>query len=155
MALTTLQIARRYMAAIVKDALLQTWVNTTFSRGFALHIGVDPRRRPTDMDAPFIAIFLDALESGNQKASNVHTLGTVVGIEDAEFVTRYQWQEMRGMVRLSDELMPDLEKCLRFAIPNATMQTFNVEYFDLNFPTLQANIEITVTESLPIGRRDC
>jgi hypothetical protein len=157
MALTTMHIARRFMAAFAKNAVIKDWAQTNYGKPFSMFINADPRRKPTEQAAPYIIIFTDGYESGSQSLRRAHALGVMVGVKDDKIVPNPEggpWLELRGLLRLSDELVPELETIMRSAVSGAKLQELSVEFADINFPLLQAIMNVTVEESLPVGGRN-
>lgn len=154
MALTTIDIARVFAAAFRDDRNIRSWANTNFGKPFCIQVGADLRGMPDDTETPFLIILPSGMDSGAQAARNVHTLGIIPGILDEEFVDVDGVKEMRGLVRLSKELVPLLVSAMRDAVPGARLQEYELEFLYSEFPLLGAAIDVTVTESLPIGRRN-
>lgn len=152
-AYTTLGIARAWSAAFLHDRALKAWAEQHFTRPFSVSIGADMRRPPNEDEAPFIAIFPDAVSSPDDRARNRHELGLVVGISDDGWQeTGEGGREMRGLIRL-DELWPLLRRVMDFALPGAVPQDASVEYELVEFPLLMLLITATVEQRLPIGGR--
>jgi len=151
--LTTITIAQSYAQTFLDDANLQAWANKAFGKGMAVHIGVDFQRPPVEADAPWISIFPAAMRTGPQRGSIEHDLVLIVGISDNVITTTGSYSEMRGLKRLSCELLPKLQKCMDFALPKARLQEMEVEFEIGNHPLLEAIIFVTVIESRPTGLR--
>jgi hypothetical protein len=150
--LTTIRIAQLWGAAFAADKFLTDFAKRYFEKVFMIQVGADMRRPPDDADAPFLAIFPDAAQTGPQRAKNSHELGLVAGIVDEEWLDESGVKTMRGLVRLN-ELCPLLEKAMRNALPKARVQDIDLEYEILAYPLFLANYSITVEESLPVGGR--
>lgn len=62
--LTTVGIARAWANAFRTDRTLIHWGQEHYGRPFSVSIGADMRRPPEEGDAPFLALFPDAVETG-------------------------------------------------------------------------------------------
>lgn len=150
--LTTVGIARAWANAFRTDRTLIHWGQEHYGRPFSVSIGADMRRPPEEGDAPFLALFPDAVETAAERSRNRHSLGIVAGIVDEEWTEESGIREMRGLLRL-DGLWPLLRRTMDLALPGAKPQEPAVEYELLQFPLVMLLISVTVDESLPIGRR--
>ena len=151
-ALTTVGIAQLWASAFVADRSLSHWAQTHFNRSFAVQIGADMRRLPSEEDAPYLVLFPDAMQTGPQRSENTHEIGIVAGVLDREIVESNGITCMQGLLRL-DELCRMLENAMRMALTKARVQDVSIEYEMLQYPLCQAVVSVTVQESLPVGRR--
>ena len=72
---TTVGIATLWAAALASSRTLRRWSLDRYGKAVALRVGVDMRRPPDESDAPFIALFPDAVSERGLKH-----LGTLKGI---------------------------------------------------------------------------
>lgn len=96
--LTTVGIARAWANAFRTDRTLIHWGQEHYGRPFSVSIGADMRRPPEEGDAPFLALFPDAVETAAERSRNRHSLGIVAGIVDEEWTEESGIREMRGLV---------------------------------------------------------
>lgn len=150
--LVPMDIARLWAASFAGDPFIAQFAETHYSRPFSIQIGADMRRPPSENDAPFIALFPDAGQTGPQLAEAVSEIGIVAGVDDGSWVDVGGVRELGALARLG-ELCPLLERAMREALPKARMVEIATEFEIMQFPLCMALITVTVEESLPIGRR--
>jgi len=152
MALNTTRIATAYALALHADSALAAWCSSRYGRALAITVGVDPRRPPTESDAPFCALFCDMTERDDAKAYARHSVGIVLGIAEDGMEQTPFGMRMEGLGILDEHLWPMVERVLR-TVPNMAPSAIDIDYICETFPLLQLSASITVNERQPIGRR--
>lgn len=153
MAMTTYDIARCFAGQFTTDRNIAAWAQEAFGKPFTVQIGADMRELPTEQDAPYIVILTGGFASGLQKAEVDHVLRVIPGIADGATESVNGVLEYRGLRRLAKELSPMLDSAMRAALPRAKLQEIETEFVLLEFPLLEAFIDVSVTDPQPIGRR--
>ena len=77
---TTVGIATLWAAALASSRTLRRWSLDRYGKAVALRVGVDMRRPPDESDAPFIALFPDAVATGPGRKANEHEVGLLIGL---------------------------------------------------------------------------
>lgn len=150
-AYSTVGIARAWAQAVATSAGLKTWAQSMYAADWRISLGTDMRRPPSAADAPFCVIFPDTV-SDQDRTANHHSLGLIIGIDDAEFVELDDVTEMRALARL-DELWPALRAVLDQAIPGAMVTGYDVDYLIESFPLVMLSVTATVEQKKPMGSR--
>ena len=99
---TTVGIATLWAAALASSRTLRRWSQDHYGKAVALRVGVDMRRPPDESDAPFIALFPDAVTTGPGRKANEHEVGLLIGLSEEGFENREGVMLMTGTLRLAE-----------------------------------------------------
>ena len=110
------------------------------------------RRPPDESDAPFIALFPDAVTTGPGRKANEHEVGLLIGLSEEGFENREGVMLMTGMLRLA-EVWELVRKTVEQAVPGVSLGDVSAEYHLAGYPLVMLDATLTATESLPVGRR--
>lgn len=99
---TTVGIATLWATALASSRTLRRWSQDHYGKAVALRVGVDMRRPPDESDAPFIALFPDAVTTGPGRKANEHEVGLLIGLSEEGFENREGVMLMTGTLRLAE-----------------------------------------------------
>ena len=149
---TTVGIATLWAATLASSRTLRQWSQDHYGKAVALRVGVDIRRSPDESDAPFMALFPDAVTTGPGHKANEHEVGLLIGLSEEGFDDREGVMLMTGTLRLA-EVWELARKIIEQAIPGVSLGDVSVEYHLVAYPLVMLDVTLTATENLPIGRR--
>ena len=149
---TTVGIATLWATALASSRTLRRWSLDRYGKAVALRVGVDMRRPPDESDAPFIALFPDAVATGPGRKANEHEVGLLIGLSEEGFENREGVMLMTGMLRLA-EVWELVRKSVEQAVPGVSLGDVSAEYHLAGYPLVMLDATLTATESLPVGRR--
>ena len=124
---TTVGIATLWAAALASSRTLRRWSLDRYGKAVALRVGVDMRRPPDESDAPFIALFPDAVATGPGRKANEHEVGLLIGLSEEGFENREGVMLMTGMLRLA-EVWELVRKTVEQAVPGVSLGDVSAEY---------------------------
>ena len=139
---TTVGIATLWAAALASSRTLRRWSLDRYGKAVALR----------ESDAPFIALFPDAVATGPGRKANEHEVGLLIGLSEEGFENREGVMLMTGMLRLA-EVWELVRKTVEQAVPGVSLGDVSAEYHLAGYPLVMLDATLTATESLPVGRR--
>lgn len=149
---STVGIATLWAAALASSRTLRQWSLDRYGKAVALRVGVDMRRPPDENDAPFIALFPDAVATGPGRKVNEHDIGLLIGLSEEGFENRESVMLMSGTLRLA-EVWELVRKALERAVPGVSLGDVSAEYHLVGYPLVMLDVALTASETLPVGRR--
>ena len=147
----TVELARSLAESIRTDAAFQKTAQATYGKTCLVEVGFDRRRVEWTNACPFCVVTAGSANYAGGFPSVEHTIGVVFGVNDKGFTS-----ELAGYEYLGEKAWPSaLDAIIRAVemLPGLSIGEMSIEFNQESFPLLYLNAAITITESLPIGRR--
>ena len=135
-----------------RSRTLRRWSQDHYGKAVALRVGVDMRRPPDESDAPFVALFPDAVATGPGRKTNEYEIGLLIGLSEEGFENREGVMLMTGTLRFA-EVWELVRKTIEQAVPGVSLGDVSIEYHLAGYPLVMLDATLTATEARHMIRR--
>lgn len=135
-----------------RSRTLRRWSQDHYGKAVALRVGVDMRRPPDESDAPFVALFPDAVATGPGRKTNEYEIGLLIGLSEEGFENREGVMLMTGTLRFA-EVWELVRKTIKQAVPGVSLGDVSIEYHLAGYPLVMLDATLTATEARHMIRR--
>lgn len=150
--MTDYEIVETYAKALHENKILTNLLQEKFQKELTVFVEYNPRKFPTEAEAPFCYLFKNNSSNDLSKPHSEHEIGLILGISDSVEIKTEYGSKLSAFEFLSKELVPCIEKIF-YSTPHLIPQNIEREFLFEAFPLVFCALNITITQNTPIGKR--
>lgn len=150
--MTDFELMETIAKVLAEDKKLEAYCTEKFSQKLTVFLEYDPRKWPTEKNAPFCYLNIDGSLNDLAQPSLESQIGCIFGIcRKGEETTSYG-SKLTGFEMLSKDILPLAEHGLR-KIPQVFLEKTERDFVFENYPLVMASLTLTFKQNAPIGAR--